>query len=77
MSRWSQATERNRAAVAKNAERILADTSYDRLRSRPGLLAMVVAYVVTAVALPVCWLAGEPRSGLPTEGKRNAYSAGY
>jgi len=64
MSRWSQATERNRAAVAKNAERILADTTYDRLRSRPGLIAMVATYVVTTVAMPVFWLAAGTLAGV-------------
>ena len=57
MSRWSQVAERNRATVARNAERVLADTAYDRLRSPRALLALVVAYVATTVAIPICWLA--------------------
>ncbi len=56
MSRWSQTKERNRAAVAQNAERVLADTTYDRFRSSRALLVLVVLYVVTTVAMPVCWL---------------------
>jgi hypothetical protein len=56
MSRWSEARERNRAAVASNAERVLADTTYDRFRTPRALLALVVAYVVTTIAMPACWL---------------------
>ena len=56
MSRWSQVAERNRAAVAVNAERVLADTTYDRLRSPRALLTLVAAYVATTVAIPICWL---------------------
>jgi hypothetical protein len=57
MSRWTQVAERNRAAVAQNAERVLADTHYDRLRSPRALLALAIAYVTTTIAMPVCWLA--------------------
>ena len=57
MSRWNHVAARNRAAVAKNAERVLADTSYDRLRSPRALLALVVAYAATTVAIPIFWLA--------------------
>jgi hypothetical protein len=56
MSRWTQVAERNRAAVAQNAERVLADTHYDRLRRPRALLALAVAYVAATVAMPVCWL---------------------
>jgi hypothetical protein len=56
MSMWSRAAERNRETVAKNAERVLSDTSYDRLRGPWGLRALAVAYVVTTVAMPVFWL---------------------
>lgn len=57
MSRWNQVAERNRAAMAQNAERILADTSYDRLRSRRALLALVITYTAVTVVIPVCWIA--------------------
>lgn len=56
MSRWSQAAERRRDAVATNAERVLADTSYDRFRTPRALNLLVVAYVLSTVAIPVCWL---------------------
>lgn len=56
MSRWSGITERNRANVERNAERLLTDTSYDRLRSPRALLILVIAYVATTIAIPICWL---------------------
>ena len=56
MNRWSQVAERNRAAVAENAERILADTKYDRFRTPRALLALVVMYAITTALMPVCWL---------------------
>lgn len=56
MSRWNRVAERNRAARAQNAERVLADTTYDRLRSPRALLALVVAYVAATIAMPICWL---------------------
>jgi hypothetical protein len=57
MSRWNKIAERNRETVAKNAERVLADTAYDRFRSPRALVALVVAYVATTVVMTVCWLA--------------------
>jgi hypothetical protein len=56
MSRWTQVAERNRAAVAQNAERVLADTHYDRLRSPRALRALAIAYTATTIAMPICWL---------------------
>lgn len=56
MSRWSQAAERHRDAVATNAERVLADTTYDRFRSPSALVALVIAYGLTTVAIPVSWI---------------------
>jgi hypothetical protein len=64
MSRWSQIAERNRATVAQNAERVLADTTYDRLRRPRALRALIVAYVVTTVAMPICWLAWGSLAGV-------------
>jgi hypothetical protein len=57
ISRWNQVAERNRVAVARNAERVLADTTYDRLRRPRPLLILALAYVATTVARPICWLA--------------------
>ena len=34
MKRWSDVAERNRALVAENAQRVLADTQYDRFAHR-------------------------------------------
>lgn len=64
MSRWSQAAERRRDAVATNAERVLTDTTYDRLRTPRALTLLVVAYVLTAIAIPVCWLAWGSLAGV-------------
>ena len=64
MSRWSQIAERNRATIEKNAERVLSDTTYDRLRRPRALRALVVAYVATTVAMPVCWLAWGSLAGV-------------
>ncbi|MFN7149305.1 MAG: hypothetical protein ACK4V6_07470 [Microthrixaceae bacterium] len=64
MSRRNQATQRNRAAVAQNAERLLADTNYDWLRTSRALLALVVMYVVSTVAMSVCWLAWGSIAGI-------------
>lgn len=64
MSRWSQAAERRRDAVATNAERVLTDTTYDRLRTPRALTLLVVAYVLTTIAIPVCWLAWGSLAGV-------------
>lgn len=64
MSRWTQVSERNRAAAARNAERVLTDTTYDRLRSPKALVALVVAFVATVVAMPICWLAVGSTAGV-------------
>lgn len=64
MSRWSQVAEHNRAAMARNAERVLTDTTYDRLRSPRALQTLAVAYVVTTIAMPICWLVWGSVAGL-------------
>ena len=64
MSRWTQVRERNRATVARNAERVLTDTTYDRLRNPRALLTLVIAYVATTVAMPICWLAWGSTAGV-------------
>jgi hypothetical protein len=56
MSRWNETRERNRARVARNAERVLADTSYDRFRTPGALLTLVVLYTLTTIAMPISWL---------------------
>jgi hypothetical protein len=56
MSRRTRSAERQREYVRKNAERILADTKYDALRTPGRLVALVVAYVVVTVAMAVLWL---------------------
>lgn len=64
MSRRNEVAERKRAYVAQNAERVLADTSYNRLRSPGSLLALVIADVATTIAIPVCWLVWGPLAGV-------------
>ncbi len=56
MSRWSKAAERNRLAMETNAERILADTTYDRLRTPTALRVMIASYVVVTVVMAALWL---------------------
>jgi hypothetical protein len=64
MSRWTQIADRNRAAMAQNAERVLADTSYDRFRTPRALSVLMIAFVVTAAAMPICWLAWGSLAGV-------------
>jgi hypothetical protein len=42
--------------VADNAERVLNDTSYDRLRTPRALRLLSAAYIVVTIAIPVCWI---------------------
>jgi len=56
VSRRNEVAERKRVYVAQNAERVLADTNFNRLRSPGALLALVIAYIATTIAMPVCWL---------------------
>ncbi len=64
MSRWNQAREKNRSMAVKNAERVLADTSYDRFRSSRALLGLVIADAVTTAAIPIAWWGGGAIPGL-------------
>ncbi len=56
MKRWSDVAERNRAMVAENAQRVLADTQYDRFRTPVALRVLVVAYVAATAFVATCWL---------------------
>jgi Predicted membrane protein (DUF2178) len=63
MSRWSNAAERNRAVMEAKAERILADTTYDRMRTPTALRALIVVYVAVTVGMAVLWLAAGTLGG--------------
>ncbi len=58
MSRWTEAAARNRELVAENAERVLADTTYDRFRSPTALRVLVIATSAVIAGIPVAWLVG-------------------
>jgi uncharacterized membrane protein len=64
MSRWSVAAERNREMVAGNAERILNDTTYDRLRTPRSQRLLVAACIAMTIAIPCCWLLGGRIAGI-------------
>lgn len=55
--RWAASKERNAEAVAANAERLMADTSYDRFRTRRARVLLVVGYLALLVLIPVGYLA--------------------
>ena len=55
MSRWSSVSDKNREAVARNAQRILDDTDYDRLRTRTALAWLVAADVGATVVIALTW----------------------
>jgi ABC-type transport system involved in cytochrome bd biosynthesis fused ATPase/permease subunit len=55
--RWNTARERNAAAVGERAERLMADTHYDGLRTRPARVALVIGYVACLALVAVCYLA--------------------
>jgi hypothetical protein len=55
--RWTASKERNAAAVAANAEKLMADTSYDRYRTRRARMLLVVGYLALLVLIPVAYLA--------------------
>jgi hypothetical protein len=63
-SRFSAARERNDEAVEKQAEAILSDTKYSRLRTRPARVALVVTMVAIIVVTPVAWILGGSLVGL-------------
>ena len=55
--RWNTSKARNAEAVEKRAERLMADTHYDRLRTRPARIALVVGFVASLILVAVCYLA--------------------
>lgn len=54
--RWAASKERNAAAVAANAEKLMADTAYDRYRTRRARLLLVGGYLALLVLIPVAYL---------------------
>jgi len=55
--RWAASKERNAAAVEASAERLMADTAYDRYRTRRARLLLVGGYLALLVLIPVAYLA--------------------
>ena len=55
--RWAAGKERNAEAVAASAERLMADTSYDRYRTRRARVLLVTGYLALIVLIPVAYLA--------------------
>lgn len=55
--RWAAGKERNAEAVAASAERLMADTSYDRYRTRRARVLLVTGYLALLVLIPVAYLA--------------------
>jgi hypothetical protein len=62
--RWSAGKQRNEAAVAASAERLMADTAYDRFRTRRARVLLVIAYLAVLVLIPVAYLAIGALAGL-------------
>ncbi len=56
MSRWSQLSERNQAAMERNAESMLSDTRHDYLRSTGALRVVSLAYVAVTAAMAALWM---------------------
>lgn len=54
--RWAAGKERNAAAVAASADRLMADTTYDRYRTRRARLLLVTGYLALLVLIPVAYL---------------------
>lgn len=62
--RWAASKERNAAAVEASAERLMADTAYDRYRTRRARLLLVGGYLALLVLIPVAYLAVNQFAGL-------------
>lgn len=57
-------TEKNEQRVAERAALMMADTTFQRLRSRPARVTLAVGMIAVIVALPVVWAAGGAIPGL-------------
>jgi hypothetical protein len=62
--RWAAGKERNAAAVAANADKLMADTSYDRFRTRPARIALVAGFGACLVLIAVAYLTLGQLAGL-------------
>lgn len=62
--RWAASKERNEAAVAASAEKLMSDTAYDRYRTRQARVLLVVGYLALLVLIPVGYLAVNQFVGL-------------
>jgi len=62
--RWALSKERNAEAVAASADRLMADTAYDRFRTRRARLLLVTGYLALIVLIPVAYLAVNQFVGL-------------
>lgn len=62
--RWTANQERNAAAVAASAEKLMTDTRYDRYRTRRARLLLVGAYLALLVLIPVAYLVVGQLAGL-------------
>jgi uncharacterized membrane protein YqjE len=58
------ARERNQAAVADHASRMLGDTRFAALRTRRARIRLVAAETALVVATPVAWIAAGAIAGL-------------
>jgi len=61
---WAASKERNAAAVAANADKLMADTAYDRFRTRRARLTLVAGYLALLVLIPVAYLGLGQLAGL-------------
>jgi hypothetical protein len=55
-NRWNAGKERNSAALAANAEKLMADTTFDRFRTRRARLLLVGGFLTMLVLIPVAYL---------------------
>lgn len=62
--RWTASRQRNADAVATQADRIMANTRYDRLRTRGARIALVVGYLTCLALTAVSYLVIGSLAGL-------------